>query len=794
MSRLTVYPTLDEYERQLPDLADRLSGLNADVLKKMARVWVGKEAYKLNKESALQTLKRSFRDPKAVRKLAENLTAVERDGLMLMKLRERPVVYTEELATELLLLHPILPDRKFGYRSSGKHYGRLNEMLERGLLMRCDGRNESFGDSFYSYSSSGEAVGVVADFFDAIEISPPTALPLEPVTDAVAPVSRRSGELLLELTAFAQAFDRLGGVQITAKGVYANPSLAKLNKLLGWSRQGADQNDVRDNEPAKLPSVEFYLGLFLAADLLKVNYTAREIVANPHQSIQSTLEQPLFSQAHLWAQGYRSLRRWVECVPRGAYFYADENIGQTRFNGLRAALLLALGLLPDSTAWYRIANLSEILRQRIGRYFALGHTASYYSPWNATPEQEAQALAKYENEYVTNWQKSEQVWIEQALGGPLFHLGLVELARESRDKANSITLFRLTEAGRAALYDIFRQPAETGGKAAQPATSEQSCWIVQPNFEVVVYLDHASPRQLGFIERIGVRQKADAAIATYRLTRESVYAALEEGVEANRLLQTLESGSQHPLPPGVARTLGDWAARRERLALRLNASVLEFSGTAARDTALAEGNVKGTAIGERFILTEQSGKILDRALSLSGTISYEPQPPRSLNFSDDGAVTINPAQRDLLIAGELAAVAEPTEDPLRWRITRDSVQAARARGWTAEEILTRLANRSFHAAPAFLQYAIKAWCGHKAEPGPTALVAVPLLQTSTAEVAEAICQCSFLRPHLLARIGECAVLVKPESVKTLGKLLSEYGFAVGKEVLLPAAPPQEKKK
>lgn len=791
MSRLTVYPTLDEYERQLPEFAERLVHLNADKLKKMARVWVGKDAYKLNKESAIKVLKHSFRDPKAMRQLAENLTAVERDGLMLMKLRERPVVYTEELAAELLLLHPIAPDRRFGYRSTGKHYGRLNELLERGLLMRCDGSNNIYGDSYYSYSSSGEAVGVVADFFEAIEISPPPALSLKPVTDAVAPISRRSGELLLELTAFAQAFDRLGSVQITAKGIYANPSLAKLNKLLGWGKQKSEPDEGRDGTPAELPSVEFYLGLFLAADLLKVNYAAREITANPHQNIPLTLEQPLTIQAGLWAPSYRSLRRWVECVPRGVYFDADENIGQTRFNGLRAALLLSLGMLPDPAGWYRIAELSELLRQRIGRHFALGHVASYHAPWKATPEQEAQALAKYESEYLTNWKKSEQVWIEQALGGPLFHLGLVELAREPKDKTASVTLFRLTEAGRAALHDIFRQPAKASGKAAPPGASEQTCWIVQPNFEVVVYLEQASPRQLGFIERIGVRQKADAGIATYRLTRESIYAALEQGLEAKELLQTLERGGQHPLPPGVARTLGDWAARRDRLTVRLDASVLEFPGAAARDAALSSGKVTGTAIGERFILTEQAGKSLDRALSLGATISYEPQPPRSLIVQDDGKILVT--QHDLLIAGELSAFAEPTSSAMFWQVTRASVLAARDRGWTASEIINRISHRSTLLPPPFLQYAIFAWCGNKTAPGPTTIATPPLLQTSTAEVAEAICKCTFLRPHLLARIGECAVLIKPESVKAVGKLLNEYGFAIGKELLLPAPASPEKK-
>ncbi|MDX2043560.1 MAG: helicase-associated domain-containing protein [Acidobacteriota bacterium] len=787
MSRLTVYPTLDEYESRLPDFAKRLEGINADKLKKMARVWVGKDAAKLNKDSAIQLLKRSFRDPKAIRQLADNLTPVERDGLMLMKLRGRSVVYTEELATELLLLHPITPDRRSSYHSSGKQYGRLNEMMERGLLMRCDGSNSIFGDSHYSYSDSCEAVGAVADFFGVIDLTPPPALSLKPVTDVVAPVARRTGELLLELTSFAQAFDRLGSVQIIGKGLYANPSLAKLYKLLDWNRQDEDSR-----APSLLPSVEFYLGLFLAADLLKVDYVARKITTNPHRNIPLTLEQPLTIQARLWAQSYRALRRWVECVPPGVYFYADENTGQTRFNGLRAALLLALGLLPDPNQWYRITDLSEILRLRIGRQFALGHVPSYYVPWKATPEQEAQALAKYEKEYLTNWQSREQVWIEQALCGSLFHLGLVELASDAKDKSGQQTLFRLTEAGRAALYDIFRQPVETDSQSSPARPSEQACWIVQPNFEVLVYLDQASPRQLGFIERIGQRQKADAAVVTYRLARESVYIALEKGVETNGLLQTLESGSLHPLPPGVARTLSDWAARRERLTVRLDASVLEFADAAARDAALNAGKIKGTAIGERFLLTNKTEQELKRAAPFGGTISYEPQPPRSLIVQDDGKILIT--QHDLLIAGELSAFAEPTSNPMFWQVTRASVLAARDRGWTASDIINRISHRATLTSPPFLQYAIHAWCGNKTAPGPTTIATPPLLQTSTAEVAEAICKCTFLRPHLLARIGGCAVLIKPESVKTLGKLLAEYGFAIGKEVLLPTPESPEKKK
>ena len=663
--------------------------------------------------------------------------------------------------------------------------------------MRCDGGKGGVSTYYSSYVC--EAVGLVADLFDIIEIAPPSALPIKPADEAGPALTRRPGELMLQLTSFYQALDRLGYVQLTAHGQYATPSLKKLHKLLGWSYQ---QDDEEEEEPREFTSlhdpVEFHLALFIAADLLKVNYSAREVSFNPRAKIQETLELPIEQQARIWATAYRSLTRWKEYSAASFSYYSEETAGQTKHNALRAALLLALGLLPDAGAWYRIEDLSEAIRQRIGRHFALGYLPSHYGIWSGTLEQQNAAIKKYETELAAGWRNRERVWIERALGGPLFHLGLVELAGAAKGKSESLTLFRLSDAGRAALHDIFkpgRQPDARGAnRTPQPEQAGHKCWIVQPNFDVVVYLDQATPRQLGFIERIGLRQKADAALVTYRLTRESVYAALEAGVEAKNLLQTLEAGSQHPLPPGVARTLGDWAARRERLALHLNAGVIEFPNAAARDAALAEGKVKGQSIGDRFILTEQSEASLKRALPLGGTISYEPQPPRSLIANDDGTLLTTPAKHDLLIAGELSAYAEATKPPLVWRITRASVLAAKARGWTAEDIINRLSSRSAMPPPRFLKYAIHAWCGDKTTPGPAALTTPPLLQTSTAEEAESICKNSLLRPHLLARIGACAVLVKPESVKEVRKLLAEYGFELGKEVLLPAPPEPEKKK
>jgi hypothetical protein len=449
-----------------------------------------------------------------------------------------------------------------------------------------------------------------------------------------------------------------------------------------------------DSSPTPLPgAVEFYLSLFEAVGLLRADPASRMLTLQQPQ-VQAALAQPFAEQARQWAQAYRMMDQWVEYVPPQVYLYGDHALsGPSKFNTLRAALLLGLAALPDPEAWYRVEDLSDAIYERIGPYFSLGYRSYFHAPYQTPPDKVTVLRAQWEREQHDTWRKREQNWITRAITGPLFHLGLVQLAHAPGKRTALPDLFRLTDAGRAASCDLFR-PEKV--HTAPPSVQAERCWVVQPNFDVILYLESANPEQLSFIERVAERRQVGDATAVYRLTREATYRALESGVAAEELIGTLKDSSRHPLPDSIVRTLADWAARRERLSVYLNARILEFRSPAARDAALTAGQVQGTAVGERFVLVES----LSRGFRPRGTIAYEPELPKCLAAGETGEIAIDQASRDVLIAGELAAYCEPTlASEYRWRVTRASVQQAIERGWTAKEILSRLARRARHPLP-----------------------------------------------------------------------------------------------
>ena len=72
----------------------------------------------------------------------------------------------------------------------------------------------------------------------------------------------------------------------------------------------------------------------------------------------------------------------------------------------------------------------------------------------------------------------------------LVALGLVERARLGEGPAAPLG-FRLTELGRA----VFGAPEV----APPPEPAERRCLVIQPNFDVVAYLDQADARTAGLL-------------------------------------------------------------------------------------------------------------------------------------------------------------------------------------------------------------------------------------------------------------------------------------------------------
>ena len=224
-----------------------------------------------------------------------------------------------------------------------------------------------------------------------------------------------------------------------------------------------------------------------------------------------------------------------------------------------------------------------------------GSSYRFLHTYGKTPAEIRQMEAERRAEDRAKWLQKERVWIEAVLSSWLYYLGMVELGLAGK----RVVSFRLTALGKAVLHPTQNFSVSTPN--ADEAGNTKGAWIVQPNFDVIVYLDQTTPTQLAFLERHAVRTQSQQYTAHYRLTRESVYRGLESGTTLADVLDELSKHAQSPLPQNVTVEIAEWAALREQVILHHRAHLVEFATTAARQEAL-NANGEGTPVGDRFLL------------------------------------------------------------------------------------------------------------------------------------------------------------------------------------------------
>jgi Helicase conserved C-terminal domain len=773
--RLPPQPVPLDYEAHLPKY-------NADVLKRIARVWAGKDATKLSKDACIRVISNGLANPDTVQAVVDGLSPFERAGLGLLNYHGR-VAATPEFAIELFMLGLPFSDRErrpaYAYSNSASSYDALNSLLEKGLVLlrefdQAYGQSRDLRIDQYHYrpqvfSDRGLLAGVT--------VSPPAVMSLPPVSNVESEFALQPAEVVLRFVSMVETLRKVGRIDLTSKGRPTKPFLTKLTKALGW------EAELEKSVATPLPQATlFFFKLVQSTDLLqnRTDFTGLEVSPRAQEFLTS----PYQTQAAAWIASYRSLTRWTEYIPKGVYLDEDSTSAFDKFNGMRAALLIALAALPNANAWYRIEDLSEGIHARIGEHLSLAYLQHFYPAYGTKPDQIDAQRAKWRDEVHKSWRAVEQPWIVHAVTGPLFHLGVVAVGHAPSAKKSQPTLFRLTPLGRAVLYDAFRPTETTTAMALPPVVPDGTCWVVQPNFDVVVYLDRASAARLSFIERIGTRKPSTGATVLYHLTRETVYAALESGIAPDALVETLSRGCDYPLPENIRQTLVDWAARREQLSVYRSVDVLEFVDQPARDAALAKKPSSGVAVGERYLLlsgTQQRGKVL--SARASRTVDYLSPPVRCLTVSETGELEVVSTRADLLVYGELSAWAEnETPNPNLWQLTQRSVRKAVSAGWRAEDILDNLKRRAQHDLPPLLSVAIRAWAGVRTLPTATAVAADLILQVADGEVALAIAGSALFRPYFRGRLGRRTFLVKSETVDALRAKLVEFGLEVGSEL------------
>jgi hypothetical protein len=715
-----------------------LSYANSDELKAMAKLWGGRGNER--KFDSIEIIRSGLGDPKLVRAALAQLKPFERAALALLGW-VGGMAPASALVIGLRASGVELPKSR-GWSSYGVSE-LIQPLIRRGLLLTNDARNPA---SFYD--SYGYGPGVFADERLLAQIGPLTPVPLAlaPAPEPQASLYRRPPTVVLEIIGVLQAVEKIGGLGMTKAGAVRVGDTRKLAKALGWKVEAIELDGLPFPNPADvLPAALFHAGLLdQVGDRLA-------LIGPPEQFARLSYAE----QIHNLFQGFIRTESWREWSANN-WYDADD----TRYSQARIALAVALAALPaEPTAFLPIDELDRALFERLGEHFSLSFLSQPPYPYQKTAEQIKREQEAWRLKLRQEWLTRERRWLQAALTSWLYFLGIVELGVVDQQ----VTSFRLTDLGRALLH------SELPSALDSPAASSAGAWLVQPDFEVLVYLDRAAAEQIAFMERHAERLQAQQHIARYRLTREAIYQGLESGTAPDELLERLRAGAAAELPQNVLATIREWAAQREKITLRRSASLLEFADPAARQAALKAG-LAGTPVGERFVLLAEA----KAKYPASAHVDYTRPLQASLVALEDGQVKQVAPTVDLLLQPQIERWAERAEQGA-WRLTEASVVAAVKAKMPIDELFELLRARLTRPVPPLLGVALRAWAGDRPQ---VALAPITVLRCTRPVVFSAIANSPAFKAYLRGTLAPDLLLVDERYIKPLKEQLAWAGLDV----------------
>jgi hypothetical protein len=328
----------------------------------------------------------------------------------------------------------------------------------------------------------------------------------------------------------------------------------------------------------------------------------------------------------------------------------------------------------------------------------------------------------------------------------------------------------LTEVGRA----VFGAPEVAPPAAPEPG--ERRFLVVQPNFDLLAYIDQADAPSAAILGRIAESDSSRTGpVQTFRITQDKVYQAQESGLGHDQIVAFLERHARGTPPANVLRSLADWSGKRESLVLRWGATILGFPSEADRDAYLVRQ--PGTACGSRFVLATGRPKEPPRRGDVL-TLHHLTDDRRTLELDEYGKIQAR-KPLDIVQRARLGRLADATSSG--WRITADSIRRAAAGGLKPALIHRWLGDQLAHPMPPLLAHAIDAWLGRAQ---PVELAEAVLLHVPEDEPFRAIAKSPRLKPFLLGSPGSQWLLVRRDARKHLAAALEELGFTIDRNLTL----------
>ncbi len=722
-----------------------LNNTNSEFLQAIAKVWAGKG--KRRKEDCISAITQSLKNPEIVENVIAQLKPFERLALELAKEAEGEIDAENLLLMLRLLAAEGLPEFHKDYEADQIAFAKY--LIKRGIFL-CNAPLNS-----YHYGYSYFALTLFTDERLLTYIGKPSfrLFPLQAIPEPKITTFRRPTSVVLNILGMLQAIEQQEGFKVTQKGTLQISSLKKFLKSQNWQEESIEVDGFIFPEPANA-----FAFAFLRSGLLIPEYNNLILGLSIEEFAKASPQEQIGKILY----GLVESGEWTEWRDSGWY-------NRQLYSEARQILLLALQNLPQAGRdWILFDDFEQILFNRLGEYFSLDSKPQYPRVFGNEPKDEYTALQKWRTQLRQNWISDVQVWLKYALSTWLYYLGLVELGLEpsplSTIQNETVVSFRLTDLGRSLLFPQLAESIEVNNNTIKQA------WIVQPNFEVMVYLEDINPVQLALLERHGERIDVQQHIARYRLTRDSVYKGWENGSSFEEFMAALMAGSKVNLPQNVEVELQQWGNLREQITLHKQAKLLEFPDEQTRESAFKKGLV-GKPMGDRFVLV---GELTTAKPWISERIDYTQPLPRCLSITEDGVVTLQQSIPDLLIHDQLNRWMEVQADGI-WQLTRTSVSNAVKAGAKAEQLMEFLQSRWMQGIPPLLSVAIQAWASKAAT---VEIDTVLVLRCTNSTVFKAIATSPKLAPYLLGQLAPDILLVDERQYADLESELQWAGLKI----------------
>jgi len=727
-----------------------ISLYNSTDLKRAARFWAGKEAYYFNKEKCIAALTRTMADGDTARRVLAGLTEKERQVLSIFG-RYGPTVSGGLLTAEVYTRGIIPPPPK--NQASDRYYEAYRNWRDRDPV---PGLREKFvlvGNYYDSYYSSFDRhrysqSTLHPTLAQAVAPAPPVAWRASHAcAEAVSTARRSSAQVGLDLWRVAEVLRSMGTWQTVKGDSPAKATRARLQKEVGL--RGAEK------DPMAPPDAEsLYYELLHSMDLLKIGDKRSWI---HEEALERHLQQPPAAQARLWVRAWLYMPLWqdgIGVVPDRDSDYNPVRIEPSGLTHARELLVWALcGLAHAPSGWLDLETFLRDLWHKTRETEINFYWGSYsWDPGFEMGKKREQYRAGDER-LLAFWLADEAVWAANALMVTLVALGLVERGQTADNDVRPC--FRLTEVGRV----VFGAPEVE----AAPKSGEARFLTVQPNLEVVAYLDSADAGQVCTLSRIAASaSRADSPVQTFELRRDSLYRALESGMTLEEVRAFLTEHGKTELPANVERMLSEWAGRRESLVLRTKA-VLALGPL--------DSQTRGRALNNNvFLLPSSTAKIV--ALGFSGwtILDHEGKPERAWTTDELGSVA--PDSRTSISQLRLARIADRTTTG--WQISAHSVGRARLGGITTEQILGWLGDHVKGEVPSLLEVAVRNWTSRQG----VQLRQVQVLRILQPQAQQALLHSPTFRPFLAGHIPPEWFLIHDDHLSEVRRLLETLGFMI----------------